>query len=109
MNTKSQQTRGAEVKGTAVFVETYDAFDDVESGMDPVYQAKAKILNDAFQQIGMGRYQVEFPIIAIFGRILHWSVATVYGHWLRVVLVSELYFMENATDSCLPVEIIYGS
>lgn len=39
-------------------VETRDVFDEGESGVDPVYQAKARILNDAFQEIGMGRYQV---------------------------------------------------
>ena len=37
--------------------ETYDVFDGDEAGVDPVYQAKARILNDAFQEIGMGRYQ----------------------------------------------------
>jgi len=26
--------------------------------LDPVYHAKAKILNDAFEEIGMGKYQV---------------------------------------------------
>ena len=34
------------------------AFDAEEAGVDPVYQAKARILNDAFQEIGMGKYQV---------------------------------------------------
>lgn len=66
MSTKSQSTQDASSdetkvpknKGTVVLVETYDALDDVDSGMDPVYQAKARILNDAFQQIGMGKYQV---------------------------------------------------
>ena len=38
--------------------ETQDVYDEGESGVDPVYQAKARILNDAFQEIGMGRYQV---------------------------------------------------
>jgi hypothetical protein len=28
-----------------------------EDALDPVYQAKARILNDALQEIGMGRYQ----------------------------------------------------
>ena len=38
--------------------ETHDVFDADEAGVDPVYQAKARILNDAFQEIGMGKYQV---------------------------------------------------
>ncbi|KAG6830951.1 hypothetical protein H0H92_013662 [Tricholoma furcatifolium] len=28
-----------------------------EEDVDPLYRAKAKILNDAMQEIGMGRYQ----------------------------------------------------
>lgn len=28
-----------------------------EDALDPVYQAKARILNDAIQEIGMGKYQ----------------------------------------------------
>ena len=44
----------------AIHAETQDIFED-DSGVDPVYQAKARILNDAFQEIGMGRYQVRLP------------------------------------------------
>ena len=44
--------------GPGIHVETQDVYDGAESGVDPVYQAKARILNDAFQEIGMGRYQV---------------------------------------------------
>ena len=29
-----------------------------DDAVDPIYQAKARILNDAFQEIGMGKYQV---------------------------------------------------
>jgi hypothetical protein len=32
-----------------------------EGSVDPVYQAKARLLNYALQEIGMGRYQVRFP------------------------------------------------
>ena len=35
---------------------TQDIYD--ESSLDPVYQAKARLLNDALQEIGMGKYQV---------------------------------------------------
>lgn len=35
--------------------------DVFEGTLDPVYEAKAKILNDAIQEIGMGRYQVPTP------------------------------------------------
>lgn len=33
--------------------------------VDPVYQAKAHVLNNAIQQIGMGRYQWELVSISI--------------------------------------------
>lgn len=39
-----------------------DLYEDEYS--DPIYQAKARILNHSIQEIGMGRYQV-------CGRILH--------------------------------------
>ncbi|KAK1219860.1 hypothetical protein PQX77_017439 [Marasmius sp. AFHP31] len=35
---------------------TKDIF--TEDALDPVYQHKARVLNDAIQEIGMGRYQV---------------------------------------------------
>ncbi|KAH9891836.1 MFS general substrate transporter [Cubamyces lactineus] len=50
----------------AIHAETQDIFED-DSGVDPVYQAKARILNDAFQEIGMGRYQWYLFIVAGFG------------------------------------------
>lgn len=37
---------------------TYDVLPD--GSVDPVYQAKAELLNDSIQQIGMGKYQVNF-------------------------------------------------
>jgi len=37
-----------------------DLFDDSEGSVDPVYQAKARILNQALQEMGMGKYQVSF-------------------------------------------------
>jgi len=32
------------------------------AALEPVYHAKAKILNDAFEEIGMGKYQVRLPV-----------------------------------------------
>lgn len=29
-----------------------------DDAIDPIYQAKGRILNDALQEIGMGKYQV---------------------------------------------------
>ncbi|PVI01381.1 MFS general substrate transporter [Periconia macrospinosa] len=38
-----------------------------EGALDPVYEAKAKILNKAIQDIGMGRYQWQLFIVIGFG------------------------------------------
>ncbi|KAL8710569.1 MAG: hypothetical protein Q9220_004793 [cf. Caloplaca sp. 1 TL-2023] len=38
-----------------------------ESAVDPVYQAKAHVLNNAVQQIGMGKYQWELFVLVGFG------------------------------------------
>lgn len=40
--------------------ETDDIYAD--GALDPVYQAKARVLNDAIQEIGMGKYQVRVHI-----------------------------------------------
>jgi len=48
-------------------VDPRDLYNEDNSGVDPVYQAKAKILNDAFQEIGMGRYQWWLFLITGFG------------------------------------------
>lgn len=32
-----------------------------DDALDPVYAAKARVLNKAIQDIGMGKYQVPFP------------------------------------------------
>jgi hypothetical protein len=40
----------------------------VEDGeVDPLYQAKAQVLNDAISDIGMGRYQWHLFLVAGFG------------------------------------------
>lgn len=49
----------------------------VEDGqVDPSYQAKAQILNDAIQDIGMGKYQWHLLFVAGFG----WFSDNVYLH-----------------------------
>ncbi|KAI0076714.1 MFS general substrate transporter [Panus rudis PR-1116 ss-1] len=48
-------------------VETDDVYDDLDSGIDPVYCAKAKVLNEAFQEIGMGKYQWYLFMVTGFG------------------------------------------
>lgn len=41
---------------------TEDVYED--SSLDPVYQAKARLLNNALQEIGMGKYQVGLSVMA---------------------------------------------
>ncbi|KAL2199021.1 major facilitator superfamily domain-containing protein [Corynascus similis CBS 632.67] len=52
--------------------DSIDAGDNVdvilpEGQVDPVYEKKAKILNRAIQEIGMGRYQWQLSIVISFG------------------------------------------
>lgn len=51
----SQYFRDHQIQGV-----TQDIFTD--DSLDPVYQTKARILNDALQEIGMGKYQVRRSI-----------------------------------------------
>lgn len=37
--------------------QSHDIYEEDDS-VDPVYHAKARVLGDAFQEIGMGKYQV---------------------------------------------------
>ena len=48
-------TKGERYHDSAVHAKTQLVGDD---SADPVYAAKATLLNDALQEIGMGRYQV---------------------------------------------------
>lgn len=55
---RPDDTSNVEAGSRGIQVETQDVFDEDESGVDPVYLAKARVLNEAFQEIGMGKYQV---------------------------------------------------
>ncbi|KIM73500.1 hypothetical protein PILCRDRAFT_829085 [Piloderma croceum F 1598] len=48
-----------------VAAETENIYTD--DAIDPIYQAKARILNDALQEIGMGKYQWFLFVVAGFG------------------------------------------
>ncbi|KAK7680855.1 MFS sugar transporter [Cerrena zonata] len=55
-------------KASVESIETKQQEDLFEEGsIDPIYQAKAHVLNRAIQEIGMGRYQWHLFIIAGFG------------------------------------------
>ncbi|OSC97471.1 MFS general substrate transporter [Trametes coccinea BRFM310] len=48
-------------------IERYDIINDEDSTLDPVYTAKARIIGDALQEIGMGRYQWYLFFLTGFG------------------------------------------
>lgn len=43
--------------------DSHDIYDGDDSTVDPVYKAKIMLINDAFQEIGMGKYQVSVPAV----------------------------------------------
>lgn len=57
--------KAQECESLDVHAETRDIF--TEDSLDPVYHAKARILNDALQEIGMGKYQWYLFVVAGFG------------------------------------------
>jgi hypothetical protein len=59
MSSEKQVLGDEDVEG-GIHANTKDMYEDGRA-LDPVYQAKAHVLNDALQEIGMGRYQVHFP------------------------------------------------
>lgn len=83
---KSDET-GASIKNereTPTSVQTVEAL--LSGNVDPVYAAKAQVLNDAIQSIGMGRYQV-IPSFPFFHRAVHPSV-TMYcrAHYMSFIV-----------------------
>lgn len=41
--------------------------ESIDDAVDPIYQAKARVLNDALQDVGMGRYQWGLFVVTGFG------------------------------------------
>lgn len=58
-----QSSHSEKDNGVSVQAETQDIFTD-DNSLDPIYKAKARILNDALQEIGMGKYQVSSSYLA---------------------------------------------
>ena len=57
-NNSSEGDRNSEkIPAAAIRAETTDLYTD--DAVNPIYHAKARILNNAIQEIGMGKYQVE--------------------------------------------------
>ncbi|KAI0318400.1 MFS general substrate transporter [Amylostereum chailletii] len=65
-DTDSQKSRSEEtINDVLPIVPKEDLFED--GSVDPVYQAKARVLNRALQEIGMGKYQWALFAVAGFG------------------------------------------
>lgn len=67
--------------------------------LDPLYAAKAKILNDSFQEIGMGKYQVRPSLNP--GKVLRRSrqVVSFYRRrlWLVLVCITRFHSISSLT------------
>ncbi|PIL22729.1 MFS general substrate transporter [Ganoderma sinense ZZ0214-1] len=63
----SEKRKRADIETSSTPVDTPDVFDEGDSGIDPVYQVKAHLLNEAIQEIGMGKYQWFLFVVAGFG------------------------------------------
>ena len=54
-----------------------ESLDSLDDGLDPVYQAKARILNEAIHEIGMGKYQVSLFVVQVarlFVKVTHFKL-----------------------------------
>jgi hypothetical protein len=83
---KSYHDGEKEDRGDGVKTQTLDIFTD--DSLDPVYKAKARILNDALQEIGMGKYQVSNPHTALVPLLTRFEVVLVRGSWFWLAVVS---------------------
>ena len=98
---KLDNERKSSVGQHVLQAETQDVYD--KPALNPVYQAKAWILNDALQDIGMGQ-QVPVFICASFmhltyhlhgasgGLTLNLLVVSVRCYWLWLAIVSILIY-----------------
>jgi hypothetical protein len=55
-----------------------------EGSLDPVYEAKAKVLNKAIQDIGMGKYQWQVSTSILFETLNANDGVVVHCHWFRL-------------------------
>ena len=62
---------------------------------DPVYHAKAKILNDALQEIDMGKFQVSLSIYASYHNNSCIIRSGIYSSWLGLAGPREIFEFLN--------------
>ncbi|OCK83363.1 MFS general substrate transporter [Lepidopterella palustris CBS 459.81] len=75
---EEEDHKGHDVIPTADILEDAPVAVLSEGSLDPVYEAKARVLNKAIQDIGMGRYQWQLFIVIGFGWASDnlWPIAT---------------------------------
>lgn len=65
--TDMKSTNSRDERSTADSPVDSDVLDLCENASDPVYTAKATVLNNAIQDIGMGKYQWQLFFVVGFG------------------------------------------
>ncbi|KAF2191359.1 MFS general substrate transporter [Zopfia rhizophila CBS 207.26] len=70
-----------------------------EGSLDPVYEAKAKVLNKAVQDIGMGRYQWQLFIVIGFG----WAMDNLFPIATSLILPPVKYEFRPGRAPFLPL------
>ncbi|EIW56752.1 MFS general substrate transporter [Trametes versicolor FP-101664 SS1] len=87
-------------------VTSTDLFED--GTVDPVYQAKARVLNAAIQEIGMGKYQWGLFAVAGFGWFAD-SVWPLLGGLILSPVVNEFHFNGPFLSLALNIGLFVGA
>lgn len=91
------------------FTHTFAEVDLFEEGaVDPVYEAKARLLNHAIREIGMGKYQWYLFVVAGFGWFSD-SVWPLIGGLILNPVVSEFEFQSEFLSLALNIGLFVGA
>ncbi|KAG8736829.1 hypothetical protein FRC10_008820, partial [Ceratobasidium sp. 414] len=84
-----------------------------EGSVDPVYQARAELLNAAIQEIGMGKYQWHLFIVTGFGWFADnlWPIRNISGFWsgLGWGLGSDIWGRKISFNTTLAIVGIFAT
>ncbi|KAI0742549.1 MFS general substrate transporter [Daedaleopsis nitida] len=103
--TASDLERKGELYADRTTVE--DLFED--GSVDPVYQAKARVLNAAIQEIGMGKYQWWLFAVAGFGWFATDFCWQLLGGLILGPAVSELHFNQPLLSLAQNIGLFVGA
>ncbi|KAI9454271.1 MFS general substrate transporter [Russula earlei] len=79
-----------------------------EGSVDPVYQAKARVLNQALQEIGMGKYQWGLFVAAGFGWFSD-SAGTLMGGLILAPTVNEFHYNAPLLPLAMNIGLLVGA